>query len=170
MVNRGSCKSGLWDQSGLVNCQCLHFINAVLFEWSEKLDHVFQSATTISVLSEADCEHRSVLAKLPLSLSLFLSALSLAINALSSCRSSIFILILSLLLPDEPHLDEEIKAAINLQTSFTHQIAALSLFHYFWLTDRTTAHLLIITALITTACIWRKNGSGEEVARRVIGL
>lgn len=129
MVNRGSCKSGLWDQSGLVNCQCLHFINAVLFEWSEKLDHVFQS-TTISVLSEAPVRSRQAS---PVSLSRPLSSF---LNALSSCRSSIFILILSLLLPDEPHLDQEIKAAINLQTSFTHQIAALSLFHYFWKTNR----------------------------------
>lgn len=39
---------------------------------------------------------------------------------------------LFLLLPDETHLDQEIKAAINLQTSFTH----LSLFHYFWKTNR----------------------------------
>lgn len=164
MVNRGSCKSGLWDQSGLVNCQCLHFINVVLFEWSEKLDHVFQSATTLSVLSEALVRFRQAP---PVSLSLRLSSF---LNALSSCRSSIFILILPLLPPDEPHLDREIKASINLWTSFTHQIAALSLFHYFW-----KAHRLNNCSSAYYYCSYynsvrlKENGSSEEVTRRVIG-
>lgn len=96
-----------------MNCQCLHFINAVLFEWSEKLAHVFQSTTARSVLSEAECEHRSGFAKLRLSLSLPFSSFFLD-KCLSSCEPSIFIIILTLLLPAQTHLDQEIKAAINL--------------------------------------------------------
>lgn len=71
-VPKSPGRSGLWDQSGLVNCQCWRFINTVLFEWSEMLDHVFQSITTISVLSEADCDQRPCQATL-VSLSLPLS-------------------------------------------------------------------------------------------------
>lgn len=46
---------GLWGLSGLLNCQCLPFINAVLFEWSGIRDHVFQSTTAESAPSVRFC-------------------------------------------------------------------------------------------------------------------
>lgn len=51
MVNRGSWTSGLWDQAGLVNRQCLHFINAVLFEQTAMLDLMFQSSVGLTAVS-----------------------------------------------------------------------------------------------------------------------
>lgn len=142
---------GLWGLSGLVNCQCLPFINAVLFEWSGIRDHVFQSTTAESAPSVRFCNPWHGFCHSP--------------NIHSSRQSFLFFFFFFILIPlpsDEIHSNVMMNRAVK-PIKPQPLIRLPSSVHYFWKLNRQpTAHLLILLLLLQQRWSEGKLNYGES--------